>query len=48
VVASDESEFIVLADDFAEAASIAIRRLAKWKPGVQVVGLEYVADYLPE
>ncbi len=48
VVASDDSEFIVLADDFAGAAVLAVQRLAKWKPGVQVVALEYAADFLPE
>ena len=48
MVASDESEFIVLAEDFAGAATIAVRRLARWKPGIQVVALEYMADYLLE
>ncbi|MBN1335106.1 MAG: hypothetical protein JXB39_04040 [Deltaproteobacteria bacterium] len=48
VVASDDSEFVVLADDFASAAAMAVRRLARWKPEAQVVGLEYAADFLPE
>ena len=48
VVTDEEREFVVLADDFAEAALLAVRRLARLQPGAQVVALEYLADNLPE
>jgi hypothetical protein len=47
-VTSDDRQFVVLADDFAQAAEMAVRRLARWRPEVQVVGLEYVGNHLSE
>jgi len=38
----------VLGGGFAEAASVAVRRLAKAKTGAYVVSLEYLADYFEE
>jgi len=48
LTASDGSEFVVVAGGFEEAASAAVRRLARWRPGVQVVALEVLADHLGE
>lgn len=46
VTADDESEFVVLAGDLAEAAATAVRDLSERRPGTRVVALDYVADHL--
>ncbi|MBN1335193.1 MAG: hypothetical protein JXB39_04475 [Deltaproteobacteria bacterium] len=46
VVASDMSEFLVLAADIAQAAREALRHVARRAPGVRVVTLRYLADCL--
>jgi hypothetical protein len=48
VTTDAESAFVLLAADFAEAAALAVRRLARWQPGAQVVALEWLADVLKE